>query len=140
MNDEKKEMVSEELVKQIQMLIDEKKKRGYRRQHNEDKVSGYALKVIYEADGEVNPSDICAAMNVTMPRVTNILNELEEHGFIERTVSKQDRRKTDVHLTAEGTRHVEEHQKMKYEKTRRLLEKVGPDDAQALLRILQAIE
>ncbi|MCD7860792.1 MAG: MarR family transcriptional regulator [Oscillospiraceae bacterium] len=90
--------------------------------------------------GGRSPSALSALLGVSGPRVTAILNDLETRGLIRRTQTAADRRSVAVTLTAAGAAFVEEHDRSRHAQVERLVERIGPADAQALIRILQAAE
>lgn len=55
----------------------------------------------------VKVSDISSAMLVATPTITQLINSLEVHGFVERTMDKEDRRAVRVNLTAKGKDVIE---------------------------------
>jgi len=86
-------MDKELLVKEI-CDADKKKKKPRRGEHqNDDNSIGKVLRILSNSEGEVHPTDLCQKLEVTTPRITVILNEMEDKGLVERQISKEDRRK-----------------------------------------------
>jgi DNA-binding MarR family transcriptional regulator len=53
------------------------------------------------------PSDLCQMMSISSQFISQILNRLEQLGYISRKPSIYDRRRSEVTLTAEGKKMVE---------------------------------
>lgn len=58
--------------------------------------------------------EICAELNIPKSTLTNAIDRLEKRGYINRTISKRDKRSFGLELTKEGKLAQEEH--MEYEK------------------------
>ncbi len=69
----------------------------------EESVKGMfpVLKILYDNE-DVTPKDIEIKLCVSSARIARVLNQLEEKKLVERTPSKNDKRKTIVVLTEEG--------------------------------------
>ena len=106
----------------------------------DDNGAGRVLKFIAAADGQVHPSDLCEKMKVSLPRITNILNDMETKGLIKREISPDDRRKIIVTLTDEGRKAIEERRTRNENEVRKLIELVGESDIEAYIRVLKARE
>lgn len=108
--------------------------------HGEVRVLTYIANYIDEhPNGEVLPSDISKALNITNPRVSSILNNLEKKGYVEREFSTVDRRKVYIHMTENGTSYIASI----FLKTKSIFDsivsKIGEDDARELVRILRKV-
>lgn len=61
------------------------------------------LAQLSETEGcTVRMSFLAKANNSTLPRLSHVIQRLEERGYVERLASAEDRRATDVRLTDEG--------------------------------------
>ena len=94
--------------------------------------------ILSRAEGEVHPTDICTELGVTTPRITTILNAMEEDGLIERSMSADDRRKVVVKLTDKGGKISESARKRDLECFEKVYNKIGTEDMEAVLRYLNA--
>lgn len=108
--------------------------------HGEVRVLTYIANYQDEHPHEVVlPSSISKALNMTNPRVSSILSNLERKGYVTREFSTLDRRKVYIYITADGTNYV----KSIFLETKGLfdsmVDKVGEDDAKELVRILQKV-
>lgn len=101
---------------------------------------GFILAYLSSHDGGAFPGEICREMGVSSARVAVLLRDLEAHGFITRTALSGDRRKVRVSLTEAGWRKAADKKRQLETYTRRLLERLTPEDARALSRILDAME
>lgn len=85
------------------------------------------------------PSDVSKALNMTSPRVSNILNNLEKKEFIKRDFSTIDRRKVYIYITDKGSKYVIDNVSKTNEVLSKALEKIGEDDAKELIRIINRL-
>lgn len=85
------------------------------------------------------PSDISKTLNMTNPRVSKILNNLESKGFIKREFSTIDRRKVYIHITNDGLNYVENISLKTQESFNAIIQKIGESDTIELIRILNKI-
>ena len=74
-------------------------------------------------------------MGVSSARVTVLFNHLEKEGLITRSPDSQDNRQVLVALTSAGEQAIHEKQAHILKLVAKTLEGLGPEDAQALLRI-----
>ncbi|MCD8021951.1 MAG: MarR family transcriptional regulator [Lachnospiraceae bacterium] len=101
---------------------------------------GKVLNYLYGHDGAASPGDLRDYMGVTTPRVTTVLNELENEGLIIREMADHDRRRICVKLTENGKASVDMPRKERREEIRLLIRRLGREDSEALLRICRVIE
>lgn len=101
---------------------------------------GFVLVYLLEHGGKALPGEICQAMGVSTPRVAVILRELEKREMIVRTVMPDDRRKVCVTLTEKGRARAESKQDQLERFVRKLIDQLSEEDANALPRILDALE
>lgn len=99
---------------------------------------GFVLHYLYRRGGCVSPGELGRAMDVTGPRVTAVLKDMEDRGLILRSTAETDRRSIAVTLTDAGRSAVERRDCEMRERLRKLADKIGPEDAEALVRILKA--
>ncbi|MCC8140826.1 MAG: MarR family winged helix-turn-helix transcriptional regulator [Lachnospiraceae bacterium] len=133
-------MDREELITELQKAIRKSQHHRHRYGNKEDSKRGIVLKYLYDQGGSASPGRICTLLHVTTARVTVLLNELEEEHLIIREVAPHDRRRVCVELTEKGRQSVEQWNRRGREETERLVEKIGEEDAKALLRICHAME
>jgi DNA-binding MarR family transcriptional regulator len=79
-------------------------------------------------------------MELSAPTVSGIIDRLVQAGYVERRRSEDDRRMVEVVPTRRGRDLVTELFAAGDERFRRLLSAMEPEDAQALLRGLRALE
>ncbi|MCD8389804.1 MAG: MarR family winged helix-turn-helix transcriptional regulator [Oscillospiraceae bacterium] len=128
----------ESLVEELLRRLPRGGRYGAGHQHQRGGMAIVLMHSLY--GGGQSPSALSALLGVSGPRVTAILNDLETRGLICRTQTAADRRSVAVTLTAAGAAFVEEHDRSRRAQVERLVERIGPADAQALIRILQAAE
>ncbi len=106
-----------------------------------EKGIGFVLFYLYEnKQNEIIAGDLAVGLNVSTARIAFLLNKMEEKGYINKTPSLKDGRKTIVELTEEGRKEVnriinEGIYKMEY-----LMDKIGEKDLDELIRILMKIK
>lgn len=131
-------MEKEELISQI--LEATHRGRQQRNHHHEDSSSFRVLKILFHAKEEVHPTDLCHRLEVTTPRITSILNELESEGLVERRIYGGDHRKIVIVLTEKGKSAVEKRILHSRERISALIDTVGMEDAEAYLRVVKAMQ
>ena len=126
----------------IDALVKETRPRRRHGRHDDSgaTVWGVLYYIHHHSDTEVNPSDLCAEFGVTTARITAVLNELENAGYIERRSSAGDRRRVCVYLTTAGTAHVEEHNLARRKDIEQLIDAVGEHDALVYLQVSQKLK
>lgn len=81
-------------------------------------------------------SDLTKILCITKPATSKMLNALEENGYIERCSNKNDRRVVYVRVTDEGKECLEEEIKKFNNFICKVIEKMGEDDTDNLIRLL----
>ncbi len=135
-------MDREQLIEEVAEAIQKMRagRRGRKRSGESDSGRGMVLNYLYTHGGQASPGDLRGYMCVTTPRVTAVLNELEEDRLIVRETEACDRRRVNVKLTDLGRQRVGHRRKEKREEIARLVDRLGTEDAEALLRICRAVE
>lgn len=130
--------------KLVEELVEALNNRKNRKSKTEKRTAGhgkvFVLFYLCKHDGRAFPGELCQEMGITTPRVTAILNDLEQEGLINRSIVADDRRKICVSITEQGTNWLKEKQKQQEVRVRHLIETIGEEDAKVLLRILKKIE
>jgi len=102
--------------------------------------TGYVLSYLYYNGNKVLPSELSKMMNVTTPRVTAILNELEAQNLIIRSISPEDRRNVYVMLSDKGNQLVQKKIMRQKKSIHLLVERLEEGDVEAFLRVLKVLE
>lgn len=85
-------------------------------------------------------SALAASTNATLARLSHVCTRLEKRGIVERTVSSEDRRATDVTLTSEGRRILIKAMPGHIETARELvIDALTPAQLEALAEIAETI-
>ena len=129
----KKIMERENLLKEINKVCEEL---FYNNAFEEQRCSSEekVLWLIEKAGGSVNPKQLSDTMNVTMPRITTILNGMDKKGLIERQTSTQDRRKVIVMITKKGKALNKKHKKMIEECNNKINEQTTEAEMETILK------
>ena len=101
---------------------------------------GFALLFLDSSEEQVFAGDLADAMCVSTARVAALLKTMENGGFITRSSSSKDARRTIVELTPEGQAKADAIKALLLHKTEMLFETVGEDDLREFLRISKRIK
>lgn len=89
--------------------------------------------------GAASPSELSRFFQISTARVANILRGLEKKGYVERRLAGGDGRRITVTLTEAGQAMADEHTSLMRRDIRRLLEALGDEDAETLLRLTRRL-
>lgn len=87
----------------------------------------------------IKVSDISSALKVASPTVTQLINGLENNGFVERNIDKEDRRAVRVKLTDKGERLLEKASEALFNSFNGLVEYLGEEDSKKLMELLSKV-
>ena len=85
------------------------------------------------------PKELSRGMGVNSARVAALLNHLEKEGLISRRADPGDNRQVIVSLTEEGAEIIGKKRERLLDMVAQILEELGPEDAETLLRIEQKL-
>ena len=86
---------------------------------------------------DMTPSELANTLGYTRPRMTRIIDSLEEKGYVIREQDTKDRRRVIVRCTDEGCAHAQDHSSSGVSSLAATLSKMGEHDARELLRGLE---
>ena len=95
----------------------------------------FVLNYLLTHYGQAHPTDLSRHMVVSTARIAALLNRMEEKGFISRLPDPLDNRQIIVSLSPKGEEAIEQFRKKVIQSTAKMLERLGPEDAQEFLRI-----
>ena len=95
----------------------------------------FVLNYLLTHYGQAHPTDLSRHMVVSTARIAALLNRMEEKGFISRLPDPLDNRQIIVSLSLKGEEAIEQFRKKVIQSTAKMLERLGPEDAQEFLRI-----
>ncbi len=93
------------------------------------------MRCLYEKQGSMSAGELRREMDIGSGGVANLLNSLEKKGYICRTMNPRDRRGIMVLLSDPGRKLIEEKQREALNMTAGLLERLGREDTEELIRI-----
>lgn len=99
----------------------------------------FVLKVLSDADGDISAGNISEVLNVTTARTAVLLSTLEKKGFITKSKSSEDARKTIVRITESGEAALEERRVLLFGMVDSLLGKLSKGEIKDLYKILQKL-
>lgn len=99
----------------------------------------HALILLSKSDSGLSAGALSETMGITTGRMANILRRLEEKGLVDRTVVPSNRRMASIELTEEGRDHAAALLDSMQQKAVAVLEALGRDDAETLIRILRKL-
>ena len=100
-----------------------------------DRGTSLALGYLMAHHKMAHPKELGRGMAVSSAPVAALLNHLEEQGLIRRTADPDDNRQTIVSLTAAGEERIRQRRAQAVALLAQLLERLGPEDAAAYLRL-----
>lgn len=90
-------------------------------------------------NGQITISELAARAKMLPPAISRTLKGLEERGYVERNINKNDRRNTYVELTAEGERLTEEARQIMADFGKSVMSQVDGEDMKRLISYLDNI-
>lgn len=87
----------------------------------------------------IKVSEISSVMKVAPPTITQMINNLEAAGLVERTMDKTDRRAVRVSLTDEGMKKVLKAKEEFHSSLNGLIEYLGEEKSNQLAELLQEV-
>jgi len=90
-------------------------------------------------EGQTNFSKLAAALDVTPPNVTGIIDRLVEHGLVRRTENPEDRRMLLLQLTDEGRDLVTKLRVVSWGHMTEILNQLSMEDLRALVQGMRAV-
>lgn len=100
----------------------------------------FVLNYLSEHEDNVYPKDLSESMGVSTARIAVVLNQLEKKQLVRRRVDPRDNRRMIVDLTEEGQQKIEQAQAQFHAYVCAKLEELGPEDAQAYVRISKKLQ
>jgi len=92
--------------------------------------------LVHHESEQILPSDLGKACQISNARVANILNSLEEKGFISREIDLTDRRKIHVSITEAGKARAQKEKEKTLNALARILDEIGEEDTDEFIRLL----
>lgn len=80
-------------------------------------------------------SELASKLRVSSPAVSRMVGVLENRGYIERDVDKEDRRNTFVYLTDKGISAKEENEKRMHSLMKRVMTRMGEEDMKEFIKL-----
>lgn len=99
----------------------------------------FLLNYLIQHESAAHPKDLSRGMAVSSARIAALLNHLEGRGLIRRVPDPHDSRRIIVSLTEEGRRQICQKREETLAIVADALEELGPEDAQAFLRIQETL-
>lgn len=99
----------------------------------------FVLNYLAHHDNNVHPKELSEKMAVSSARIASLLNYLEEKKMVRRYVDSQDNRQIIVLLTELGRREIHRVRAEVLPDLCDMLERLGPEDAEAFIRIQKKI-
>ena len=95
----------------------------------------FVLNYLVGHAGLVHPKDLSKGLVVSTARIAALLNHMEEQGLVTRNADPEDNRKILVYLTDAGVQMIQKKRAEVVDSVAKTLELLGPEDAEAYLRI-----
>lgn len=130
------EKIAEELLKLRAQLLQVPE---YQKVREFSRGEFFVLNYLLTHNGTAYPKDLSREMRVSSARVAALLNQTERKGWTVRGADVEDNRQTRITITQEGRVEIAERKAAVFELVVEMLKKIGPDDAEELLRIKRKI-
>lgn len=104
-----------------------------------NKGEGFILCYLVKNEGRAYPSELARTAGISSARIAAALNALEAKGFVCRSETGADRRRTLITITKAGMDEAVQRRKEIYRHTLQLLQALGMEDSRELLRIITRI-
>lgn len=98
-----------------------------------------AIEEIYNQQGMCRVSDVNAKLNITMPSVTKLINELENYGLLEKLADSSDKRVTLLSLTDTGYTCVERYVHQFHSDWANALYDISDEQAEKAINIIEKL-
>ncbi len=109
-------------------------------EHGLNTTSALALAMLYgSADNRLNPCELSRALHSSRTNVTRLIDELERQGWVERSISNEDRRRIDLALTDTGTELVKRFLPLQWAHMQALWQEFDADERTTLEGLLRRL-
>ena len=99
----------------------------------------FVLNYLFTHEGAIHPKELSHQMAVTTARIASLLNHMEQKQLLLRRADPGDNRQVIVELTEQGRETTREIRAQVIRYLSAMLEELGPEDAQAYIRIQKKI-
>lgn len=89
--------------------------------------------------GEATITELSTGLAVGLPSVSEMIDRLEDRGFVSRSVDKRDRRRVVVSLTPESEAVARRIHDLRREQVRTALERLAPEERSSFLASLRVL-
>lgn len=96
----------------------------------------YVLRILSESESSLCAGDISEKFGVSTARTAVMLNTLEKKGYIEKSKSDKDARRTDVKITDLGEKVLEDRKKRIFSVLEDFIGKINENEKEELYKIL----
>ncbi|RDW20478.1 MarR family winged helix-turn-helix transcriptional regulator [Oceanobacillus chungangensis] len=93
----------------------------------------------YIKHGITSTKDLAEQLNVSTSAISQLLNKLEDKGYIERVINKNNRREIILHLAAKGNQYIGESRKLDEEIYRDVFGQLPLEDLEQLAKIFNKL-
>ncbi|MGM9626444.1 MAG: MarR family winged helix-turn-helix transcriptional regulator [Eubacteriales bacterium] len=106
---------------------------------SEGKGSQKRVLIVLRENNGMTQKELTEHLGIRPGSVSEVLGKLEAGGLIVRTPGRDDRRTTDIRLTAEGEILAEEAYRKRMERHRQMFEALSGEERNTLLRLLEKV-
>ena len=99
----------------------------------------FVLNYLFTHEGAIHPKELSRQMAVTTARIASLLNHMEKKQLLLRRADPEDNRQVIVELTEQGRQTTLKIREQVIQYLCSMLEALGPEDAQAYIRIQKKI-
>lgn len=88
---------------------------------------------------KVSPSELSSKLNVSLPRITSVLNSLESKNLVVKKIDGEDKRKSVVEITAQGKLVVENKKEDTINCLTNIFDKLDEDETATYIKLSEKI-
>lgn len=89
---------------------------------------------------EMRVSELSDALDMQLPNMTKLINEMAEKGFVQKVRSNEDKRAVYIQITEEGTRYFQNHVFVYRKKLQKEFEELDENDCYTMIQLIHEIQ
>ena len=101
---------------------------------------GFVLILLYSNEKENTAKEISEKMDVSMARVTSLMQKMEERGLVKRTPSQKDGRVNYISLTEKGNIEAQKAMEFSISIATKIIEELGTDEIDHFIKTFERIK
>lgn len=91
-------------------------------------------------DQEIRVSDLSEALEMQLPNMTKLMNEMIDAGLVQKVRSNQDKRVVFIQMSEDGTRYFKDHVLVYREQLQKEFEEFNEEDCYTVIKMINEIQ